>query len=254
MGCVYLARNKVNGKCYVGKTIHDLADRRKSHERDALGGVPWIFHNALRKYGFDAFEWSVLSEDGDDEWLLLMEQKWIRRLGTKTPNGYNMTDGGEGFVNPCEEVIEKIRVAVTKMWGDPKIKKTRAFVLKDVSLEDLHGPEKASEIRRKQSEAKVGKIQTPESNAKRSDAMTGRRKSPEAIENMKLACANKTEEARTNSLASLAAYNERRSVHGISEHTRKMLKLSHLGNKASEQTRAKMREAQKRRRERERSV
>jgi hypothetical protein len=71
---------------------------------------------------------------------------------------------------------------------------------------------------------------------------------------MKLACANKTEEARMNSLANLKAYNDRRDAEGISDHTRKMLKLSHLGNKASEETKAKMREAQKRRREREQMV
>ena len=224
----------MNGKGYVGKTIQGILGRKRGHLAGASAGSDLLFHRAIRKYGIDAFEWSVLCEDDDEEWLFLMEQKWIKRLGTKTPTGYNLTDGGEGGLHPSEQTIRK-----------------RAFYYKDLTYDELFGPERAAEIRRKQSEVKIGTTQTPESNAKRSVAHLGKRKSPEAIENMKLACASKTEEARRNSLANLASYNETRAAEGISDHTRKMLKISHLGNQASEETKAKMREAQRRRRERE---
>lgn len=112
MGCIYLARCMVNGKGYVGKTTQLLEHRRDAHRRDAEKQSQFIFHRAIRKYGWDAFEWSILTEDDDDEWLFLMEQKWIKRLGTKTPNGYNMNDGGEGGVCPCEEVRERKRQAM----------------------------------------------------------------------------------------------------------------------------------------------
>lgn len=95
MGCVYEARCKVNGKGYVGWTV-DLERRKGWHKKDAYDGSRLVFHCAIRKYGWDAFEWSMLAEDDDNDWLCLLEQKWIKRLGTKLPNGYNMTDGGDG--------------------------------------------------------------------------------------------------------------------------------------------------------------
>jgi hypothetical protein len=30
MGCVYQAKNIVNGKCYIGKTVHSLKHRTKN--------------------------------------------------------------------------------------------------------------------------------------------------------------------------------------------------------------------------------
>lgn len=120
MGCVYVAWNVVNGMGYVGKTIYDLPWRKNGHEQDAYNGSPCYFHRAIRKYGWDAFEWTILAEDDDDEWLLLMEQKWIKRLGTKVPNGYNMTDGGEGVSghSPSKETREKIGKHFSELWKD----------------------------------------------------------------------------------------------------------------------------------------
>jgi hypothetical protein len=103
MGIIYLARNTVNGKGYVGKTVQTMEFRRACHQKDAIANRGYYFHKALRKYGFDAFEWSVLYEDGDNDVLCIMETRMIRRLGTKIPNGYNMTDGGEGIVGMPEE-------------------------------------------------------------------------------------------------------------------------------------------------------
>lgn len=98
MGCVYLARCMVNGKPYVGKTTDDFEDYLRGYELSAVSDKPTtrLFIKALRKYGFAAFEWTILTEDDDNEFLCFMEQKWIERLGTKMPNGYNMTDGGDG--------------------------------------------------------------------------------------------------------------------------------------------------------------
>ncbi len=96
MGCVYQAKNKMNGKRYIGKTTGDMNTRRVDHEKDAMRGVELYFHRALRKYGFDCFEWSVLENDNEVDRLNFIERKWIKKLNTKVPNGYNLTDGGDG--------------------------------------------------------------------------------------------------------------------------------------------------------------
>lgn len=95
MGIIYLARNTVNGKCYVGQTIN-LKQRMDLHKGEADGGSPFIFHCAIRKHGWDAFEWSILyqDDDNDKDWMNWWERKFVRELQTKMPNGYNMTDGG----------------------------------------------------------------------------------------------------------------------------------------------------------------
>lgn len=96
MGCVYQVKNKVNGKKYIGKTIGKMKDRRKGHERNVNKGSSLLFHYALRKYGFDVFEWKVVVESDDEEELNSLERAMIRLLKTKVPNGYNLTDGGDG--------------------------------------------------------------------------------------------------------------------------------------------------------------
>ncbi len=96
MGCVYQARNKVNGKCYIGKTIGKLARRRWEHENDMVKGSTCYFHRALRKYGTRSFEWSILCVSNNELKLFSLEQKMIVLCNTKEPYGYNLTDGGDG--------------------------------------------------------------------------------------------------------------------------------------------------------------
>src|SRR3990172_11757047 len=97
VGIVYMARNKVNGKCYVGKTMLAMEVRRWGHESRARKGGGYLFHNALRKYGFGAFVFKVLIDNVDDEGELnCLEQSVIRSFKSKAPSGYNLTDGGEG--------------------------------------------------------------------------------------------------------------------------------------------------------------
>ena len=96
MGCVYLVRNKVNGKGYIGKTLNGMEKRRKGHEHAAEKGSKLPFHRALRKYGFENFEWIILFGDLEEEEIDEFEMICIKKTKTKAPNGYNLTDGGDG--------------------------------------------------------------------------------------------------------------------------------------------------------------
>jgi len=100
MGCVYLATNQVNSKQYVGQTIHTLKQRRKVHLADARRKPKYrqAFHHAIAKYGPSKFKWKVLLRSNDPQTLLAAEVCFIAELGAKAPDGYNLTDGGEGMV------------------------------------------------------------------------------------------------------------------------------------------------------------
>jgi group I intron endonuclease len=91
MAIVYQARNLVNGKCYVGVSIN-FHKRKIAHKTRAANNSPTHFHNAIRKYGWDNFEWNILYEGEDAH---KKEMEYILSLDTIT-NGYNLTIGGEG--------------------------------------------------------------------------------------------------------------------------------------------------------------
>ncbi len=93
---VYMFVSKVSKKPYIGKT-HNLERRIWEHLNCAIAQTPvTAFHKALKKYGLDGFEFSILEycsrQDLDEA-----ERKWIALLGSKSPRGYNLTDGGDGF-------------------------------------------------------------------------------------------------------------------------------------------------------------
>lgn len=91
---VYQAVNKKNGKRYVGITGRALAKRRHEHVRDALAGKGrGAFAHAIRKYGADGFDWSVLSAHSTGHEAVAEEKRLIR---TTSPD-YNSTFGGESY-------------------------------------------------------------------------------------------------------------------------------------------------------------
>ena len=100
MGCVYLAENTINRKCYIGKTIGTLEQRKRGHYNDARlhnNTFNNYFHNALRKYKQE-FEWIVLYESDNNKKLIEKEIHFIKKYKTNSPNGYNLTNGGDGMV------------------------------------------------------------------------------------------------------------------------------------------------------------
>ena len=89
----YVATHNDSGKQYVGITKRGLKVRRSQHERDAANkrfDVP--FHDALRKYGKDAFAWKVVAE-GEDDVIKLLEHALIERLETNQLEGFNAVGG-----------------------------------------------------------------------------------------------------------------------------------------------------------------
>lgn len=96
-GCIYLITNTVNGKRYVGQTTQPLAKRWKGHRADMRRGFNYPLHNALRKYGTDAFiVQSVLAVDLPNvlELLNRLEVYYISKYKTLKPGGYNLELGG----------------------------------------------------------------------------------------------------------------------------------------------------------------
>ena len=101
---IYKIVNKINGMTYVGQTKHSLDYRVAQHIYDNSTYI----QKALNKYGLQSFDTSIIDIADTKEALDEKEKYWIRTLNCKAPYGYNLTDGGEGLLNPSQEVRNKI--------------------------------------------------------------------------------------------------------------------------------------------------
>lgn len=103
---IYKIFNLINGKIYIGQTSKDVSLRIAEH----IYGK-YLLGKALRKYGIESFSISVIDSAETQEAINEKEKYWISFYGCRVPNGYNLTDGGEGVLGfyPTEEIKNKIR-------------------------------------------------------------------------------------------------------------------------------------------------
>ena len=98
-GYIYEYRNIINNKYYVGQTI----DLKRRHWQHSQAKDDTYFHHAIQKYGFDKFEYNVVSEyecfDRDElqKTLNSAEEKQIILRNSIRPNGYNILLGGADY-------------------------------------------------------------------------------------------------------------------------------------------------------------
>lgn len=110
MKCIYVRTNLVNGKQYVGQA-NDFKQREAEWRCTKHHYAGALIDNARAKYGLENWKVDVLRECETQEELNEWEMYYIKFLNTKTPNGYNLTDGGgtsSGYKLTSEH-IERIR-------------------------------------------------------------------------------------------------------------------------------------------------
>ena len=97
---VYKAINNVNGKLYIGYTTKSLEERANIHfykSKSTKGKhYNYVFSSAIRKYGFENFSWEILQTCKNIEECLKTEINLIAKYNTLSPNGYNISKGGNG--------------------------------------------------------------------------------------------------------------------------------------------------------------
>lgn len=134
---IYKVTNKINLKCYIGKTIKTLAQRKAAHCYEAKHKrTNFVFHKAIIKYGIDNFKWETIKKCKSVKEMDLLEEKLINKLNSFWGNGhgYNMVkDGSSGMrgkkwskvmrekrakYKHSPEAIEKIREASIRQYKD----------------------------------------------------------------------------------------------------------------------------------------
>lgn len=95
-GYIYVIRNTINDKVYVGQT-HDCINRWWHHKNESKKlRTKMLIHYAMHDLGFDNFYYQVLESNIDDKDLNDREKYWIKKLDCIHPNGYNSCVGGAG--------------------------------------------------------------------------------------------------------------------------------------------------------------
>ena len=120
---IYQIENTLNNRKYVGQTTKSLKKHFKLHCNCARRGEVRHLYSAMRKYGVENFQISLIEETDN---LNEREKYWIEILDTKK-NGYNETDGEEGLkgFNHSSETKKKIKDRYTDEVKKEHSKKTK---------------------------------------------------------------------------------------------------------------------------------
>lgn len=75
-------------------TVSEASKRFAEHRYQSKAGCEQVVHRAIKKHGDAKFE--ILVVANGRKYLEDLERKAIIAFGTRSPNGYNCTDGGDG--------------------------------------------------------------------------------------------------------------------------------------------------------------
>lgn len=116
--CIYMWRNEINGKLYVGKA-KDFRNRTKEHKYNSFCEKSTeynkLLHRTIRKYGLENFEVCILEKDLKDNDEMSQKEIYYIEFYDVLANkgkGYNVASGGEGgsnnFAGKTEEEMKEI--------------------------------------------------------------------------------------------------------------------------------------------------
>ena len=106
-GFIYLLIDGTNDMEYVGQTTQSVEERFKQH----VSHKKYFIGAAIDKHGAENFVIAILKVCKTQEERNYWEKHFIKYRDTLAPNGYNLTDGGEGGWSHTPESIAKISAA-----------------------------------------------------------------------------------------------------------------------------------------------
>lgn len=142
MSHIYIIRNTVNDKCYIGQTKNSIEHRFKQHiSQINCKNQCSALYAAIRKYGTDCFFTENLASGTFSKYdLNMLEIYFIDKYKTLSPDGYNLQTGGGSF-SLNQEVrdkisnslkgrsitwADKISLSVKELWEDNEYRERQA--------------------------------------------------------------------------------------------------------------------------------
>ena len=180
---VYIHKNKINGKIYVGITCQEPTQRWGKNGSEY--GNKNVFGKAIHKYGWDNFKHIVLYKNFTEEEAKWKERFLIKLHNSKIPYGYNMTDGGDGVVGIIwtDKMKEKQSKIMKEIMNKPDVrdklsKSHKGFKPSKESIEKSRksrlGLKRSDDFREKMKTARIGYKHSEETKKKISEIQKGR--------------------------------------------------------------------------------
>ncbi|ABT16521.1 GIY-YIG catalytic domain-containing endonuclease [Acanthocystis turfacea Chlorella virus MO0605SPH] len=174
MGFIYRLTSP-SGKSYIGQTVRSIEERFKQHQQPDSECV--AISRAIQKYGWENMkkEWQEVSDDK----LNFYEEMLVALLGTLSPGGYNLREGGGSRGSLCEDTKQKITLSLI---GKTRTDETKKKMSESMSGEKhpLYGKTHTDETKKKISDSQkgeknhmYGKSHTDETIQKMSTAKSG---------------------------------------------------------------------------------
>jgi len=151
---IYKAKNLINGKCYIG--FDSCWPKRKN--KHLYCNTNYIFHNAIQKYGKDAFVWEILYQSKErDHTLKVMEEFFIKENNSHYLNGhgYNMTYGGNGTFGYIHSLETKEKIG--NSWKGKKHSEETKKKMSEARKKFIFTPEICEKISKSKLGVKRGK-------------------------------------------------------------------------------------------------
>lgn len=125
-GVIYKYTNKINGKVYIGQTTREKSRYNQHMESRTSNHENSIFHNAIKKHGWDSFEYKVLFRINCSNFQDLIntldskERVAIKYFNSTNNNyGYNLSSGGRSGYRTIGKPIFQINLedgSIIKGW------------------------------------------------------------------------------------------------------------------------------------------
>lgn len=135
---IYIHKNKINGKIYVGQTSK-IPERRWQNGK---GYINQVFYKAIQKYGWNNFEHIILEKHLTQEEANEREKYWINFYHSNNPKfGYNQTNGG------CKNQIlsENTKKKIKQAWTEEK-RKSKSDQMKEIWKDNEERKSKQSKL------------------------------------------------------------------------------------------------------------
>ncbi len=117
---IYILKNKINGKIYVGETGNPKR-RYKDHIKTATSKGSFakvkrqLIHRAIAKYGESNFEFSIIDQFATEQEAFIAEIKYIKKFKSKNRKfGYNLTIGGDGVGGLNKKITNTQAISLVK--------------------------------------------------------------------------------------------------------------------------------------------
>ena len=107
-GRIYIIKNTINSKVYIGQTTQSVGDRFKQHIFHCKSKANRPFYKAIKEIGKENFYYEILKDNIPVEELDNVEKEYIIKYNS-IENGYNVGKGGEGRNEPSIINREKVK-------------------------------------------------------------------------------------------------------------------------------------------------